>query len=210
MRIVGLLFIVLLIGIPSAYGFDFFYTSEYVWNVKPIVCLNNPPDYKTFYALKGVTEWRDRLPPGFDYRILVGYHDICNVNIETVKTFNDPYVDPLGKTKCEYTSTKFVNGDAVMLLNTTNWCHIEIRINQDYGNTVKHEMGHVLGVGHRSIYNGTDIGSLVATIDIMLPQQFGTQKITEEGLGVLRLIYGDDGWTDPNRYNIITARVIHP
>jgi len=172
--------------------------------------LITPPEYKTFYALKGATEWRDRLPSGFDYRVLVGYHEICNVNFETVDSIFDPYLSPLGRTTCEYDSTKWVNGDNVLLLNTTNWCNVEIRPNADYGNTIKHEMGHVLGVGHRSIYNGSDVNLLVQTIDIMLPQQFGIQKLSDASLDVLKLIYGLDGWADPNYYSIITAKVIHP
>jgi len=209
------LFAIVIIGMPTAYGFDYFYTSEFVWNTEPIVCLNNPPQYKTYYALKGATEWKERLPPGFDYRVLVGDHEECNVNIESVKSFYNPnYPDenPLGKTVCNYTITPFVFEDIVTLYNTTNWCKVQVRstYNEGYGDTVKHELGHVFGVGHRSIYNGSDVGALVKTADIMLHQQFGIQKLTEEALSVLRLIYGDDGWVDPNNYHIITARVIHP
>jgi len=207
-----LIALIVLIGIPTAYGFDFFYVSEFVWNTEPIVCLNNPPPYKTFYALKGATEWKERLPPGFDYRVLVGYHEECNVNIESIDFFNYPVNDPLGETTCEYDITTFVFGTSITLFNTTNWCYIEIRTtgNEGYGDTVKHELGHVFGVGHRSIYNASDVGALVATADIMLHQQFGVQTLSEEALAVLRLIYGDDGWADPNIYNIVTAKVIHP
>jgi len=208
----AIIFALIIIGAPAVYGFDYFYTSEFVWNTEPIVCLNNPPEYKTYYALKGAIEWRDRLPPGFDYRVLVGYHEECNVNIETIKNFNEPSSSPLGKTVCNYTITPFVFGDIVTLYNTTNWCNVEIRgpYNEGYGDTVKHEMGHVLGVGHRTIYNATDVGALVATVDIMLHQQFGVQKLSEEALAVLRLIYNDDGWVEPNNYQIVTARVLHP
>ena len=209
------LFAIVIIGMPTAYGFDYFQTSEFVWNIEPIVCLNNPPPYKTYYALKGITEWRDRLPSGFDYKVLVGYHEECNVNISSVKSFynpNDPNVNPLGQTSCNYTMNTFAADDYLMMFNTTNWCKVEIRSinNEGYGDTVKHEMGHVLGVGHRTIYNGTDIAALVGTADIMLHQQFGIQKLSNEALLVLELIYGEDGWADPNIYNIVTAKVVHP
>ena len=206
------LFAIIIIGVPTAYGFDYFYTSEFVWNTEPIVCLNNPPQYKTYYALKGATEWRDRLPPGFDYRVLIGYHEECNVSVETVKNFNYSYANPLGETTCNYTINTFVFEETLTMFNTTNWCNVQIRgvHNPGYGDTVKHELGHVFGVGHRTIYNSTDVGALVLTADIMLHQQFGVQKLSEEALAVLKLIYGEDGWADPNIYNIVTARVLHP
>lgn len=210
MRVELSIMLILLIGMPVAYGFDFFYTSEFVWDTAPIVCINNPPDYKLYYTIKGVKEWKERLPSGFDYRILVGYHEVCNVNIETVDSIYDPFLSPLGQTNCEYTVFPVIVGSNIILMNTTNWCSVVLRPSDDYGDTAKHEMGHVLGVGHRSIYNGSSVGSLVKTADIMLPQQFGNLTLSEESLAVLRLIYGDDGWVEPNRYDIVTARVIHP
>jgi len=199
------------IFVLDAYAFDYYQTSDFVWDEAPIVCINNPPDYKTYWGLKGVTEWRDRLPPGFDFRVLVGYHEVCNVNIELVNTIpsnND--IGPVGQTSCQYDSDKYVQDDIIFYLNTTNWCNVKIKdARNDYGDTIKHEMGHVLGIGHRTIYNGTDIGKLVMTGDIMLNQIFGVQKIQPEALEGLKLIYGENGYEPPNRYDIITIKVIH-
>jgi len=97
-----------------------------------------------------------------------------------------------------------------LYLNTTNWCNVLIeQTGNDYGDTIKHEMGHVLGIGHRTIYNGTDVGKLVMTADIMLHQIFGIQKIQPEALAGLKLIYGENGFEPPNTYNIVTIKMTH-
>jgi len=148
---------------------------------------------------------------GYDFRILVGYHEECNVNIEVVNdisSYND--IGPVGQTSCQYDSNTFVKDDITLMINTTNWCNVKIeQSGNDYGDTLKHEMGHVLGIGHRTIYNGTDIAKLVMTGDIMLSQIFGEQKIQPEALEGLKLIYGENGYEPPNVYNIITIKVIH-
>ena len=76
-------------------------------------------------------------------------------------------------------------------------------------NTNKHEMGNVLGIGNRIIYNGTDVAKIVMTGDIMLSQIFGVQKIQIEALEGLKAIYGEDGFEPPNMYNVVVIRMIH-
>jgi len=194
----------------DVYAFDYYQVSEFIWDEAPIVCINNPPDYKTYYGLKAVIEWRDRLPPSFDYRVLVGEHEECTVNIISVDNIpiDDFGIGPVGQSQCRY--EMFTNEGVGYTMNVTMWCKVLIkRDTTDFGDTVKHEMGHVLGVGHRTIYNGTDIGKLVKTGDIMLSQIFGIQKIKSEALEVLTLIYGENGFEPPNLYNVVTAQIKH-
>lgn len=197
-----------LLLIPSfAYG-DFLAYEPWQWKTNPEICINfdNQTSHYKYGVIKAIDEWKVDLNNAttvgkFDYNVYENStehnhtHD-CNVvfNLDfPLAGFPQLPIDAYGYTQCVDTMC------TVFVFDTTPSNYLI--------ETVKHEMGHVLGLGHRLPYTKCDLIAVVESNDIMIPQAGPFRWITLDDLKALVEDYGlsfnGTHYNPPNQYSIM-------
>lgn len=186
-----------------AFG-DYIAFRDNKWNKDPTFCVLKPTNYKEFrdygismgQIVQSVNIWKQELNQkteshNWNYTIKVfptysslrGYD--CDVVIEFVNTGGGPF----GTTDC-------------YILKDTERQYCEIVIYDQPANfvlsTVKHEVGHSLGLGHRLPWTKCDFAAVILSRDLMMMSAAKNQIITDDSLNALISIYGLDGFKEPN------------
>ena len=204
MIIIGIAVVILsLLFYNHAFG-DYFAYRENKWDKEPTFCILKPTDYKDFkqYGIsmgkivQAVNTWKQELNQkteshNWNYSIKVfptysslGGYD-CDVVIEFVNTGGGPF----GTIEC-YT----------IIDTNRQYCDIVIYdqpVNHVLS-TIKHEVGHALGLGHRLPWTKCDFAAVILSRDIMMMSAAKHQIITDDSLNALIAFYGKDGFKEPN------------
>jgi len=199
--LIGLIFIV------NAYGFDYIDAGRGAWDHPPKLCFNSPPD-KKYLTIRLMDAWRDAWynstgNRGLDFKMAT-IHPFPQMGCDIELVDGNPRGigadgKALGAATCNQNSNGyFTKCIIVMYFDNEYW----------YA-TVQHEVGHVLGLGHRLPFNVTGFAGVIISNDIMVGQAGSFQKITVEDINALKQIYGLDGFKNdtkvfiPQNYTII-------
>lgn len=195
--------------VVPAYADEYFWYYEEPWKTEPIVCIGQPINKTLTYQLMSkykmidaINDWEEKLnnytgTRNFNIKIFLPHtHEQlakCNVNIIFVKTIDDnpdsiTQLITAGKAYCETNLEK-----RCQILLAEKWFKTG-----KPGNTLKHEFGHVLTLGHREGDSIEDKARVVTSFDIMIYQVGKYRVITNADLDALIDIYGKDGWKSPN------------
>jgi len=205
--------------LPGVFG-DFI-PLQIAWKKQPVVCIDNeiPEGMNDIYTkrmfLKGITPWENKLnnrtnSENFDIRIIFGFIKDCNVMVfyeDIIKDSKGRSTNVLANVTCS-DSIAFGHNCIIKFDNSQNMFHTS----KEMSNIMKHEMGHVLGLGHRQPLGDENIMAALASIaienDIMFPQSGPFQKITDVDLDALLFMYSSDGWKGDNidHFNYIIHR----
>ena len=93
-------------------------------------------------------------------------------------------------------------GAAICAQNTVimKGCEIRVKLpHKAWYETLVHEVGHTLGIGHRQPFEKEGFAGVILSNDIMFGQTGFKRVITEHNVGFLIDHYGTDGWELPNR-----------
>ena len=206
------LVVILLIFMPFASAFDYYKSFSTIsgWYDQPLICIINPqPEWK-YYALHGVDIWERAFHQidvyDYDYRIAIGEQKGCTVRIvfgTSNEVFRMTGTSELAATGCYETMT--IIKDDVVLRNGTRMCNIMINPDYEAGRylhqSIVHETGHALGLGHRLPFETTDFMYVHQTKDIMNTHVQLTSIITEESLEALQFFYNYNGWNGQHTGN---------
>ena len=195
--IILVIFVISLIYITNAYGFDYINTNNGIWDHPPKVCFN-PPAEKKWYIMRSIDAWRDMW-----YKV-TGNKDL-NFRMATIHPYPQMNCDIeiIDGNPSSIGARPDAIGAAVCMWRSDGYffkCNIVISLeHQDYYSIVQHEMGHGLGLGHRMPFNVTGFAGVIVSNDIMMGQQGPFQKITNEDINTLIDFYGIDGFNNPEK-----------
>ena len=196
-----LLFVIipLLLAPTFAYA-DFIPYMTWEWDRDPIVCLNAADSTLPYMndMVKAITIWKDKLNQNtgthnFNYKVYVDKHGsqthngICTliINTEVPKDLSFPK-NAIGYTNCEGTPLNCV----ITIFDNTPSNYL--------AQTIEHEMGHALGIGHRLAFTKCDFIAVVISNDVMISQAGKFRFVTPADIGALTQEYGHDGFGGSN------------
>ncbi len=196
-----IIFIILLVTLISylgtAYGEHEYFEPYVYWLDRPTICIDDIDDADKWQTIRAVKSWevafRDYTnTTKYDYRIMVtdGPLEACDVTLKvSTRQLEFTTTIPIGTTAC---------------LVDEGICHITIqkkfRDGEFYYDTVVHEVGHALGLGHRLAYTDMGFISGVLSNDIMFPTIKNFIHITKESLDAI--IYFDSIFPYAGNYTI--------
>ena len=197
-----IIFIILLsffiVFISEAWA-DHEYFEPYIhWEQeRPIICVIGVEGKYKYYTLRAIKSWelafRDYTGTDkYDYRILMGdvWPRECNVLFTTSNvTMAFVSTDPVGTTTC-YSSLSMCQ----VIIQTA------FQDGKYYYDTVVHEIGHVMGVGHRLANDFNGFRANVLSDDVMIPTVKPFVHITKESLDAI--IYFDEIFPFAGNYTI--------
>jgi len=199
--------VIWLVLLPMAEGFDYFESNGSIgWKYEPIICVVDVRPELKYYTLRAIDSWERELNKqgiyDYDYRIKLreDYKTVCN----TIITFGNvtevwkETTTNLGAAMCwEDFKFRVVDGERKQAFGT-RFCHAiinpDFEAGRYYYNTLVHETGHVLGLGHRLPLDVESYPYVVLTDDIMIPQAAPFKVITIESLNALQSMYNHSGW----------------
>lgn len=194
--------------VPKVYAEEYFWFYDEPWNTAPIVCIGQPINmtytfqYLSKYKmLDAINSWEEKLnnytqTDNFNIKIFmprtIEQLSKCNVTVLFLSSIPD-----------EQGSKYITMGQAICETNDDKQCNILIaekwlKKNKNPMATLKHEFGHVLGLGHREGDTIYEKANTIKSFDIMIYQIGKWRVITDEDLEALIAIYGIDGWKEPN------------
>lgn len=178
------------------------------WSFEPTVCILDPPKDKTYIILSGVDMWEQAFHYlgiyNHDYSIFVldktDYRCDINIKFVTAEEVTKRGGTPVGATVCNETNDLwFIIGDYKTLIRPgERICNIYV--NPDWGDSsainsiVVHEMGHALGIDHRSATDPEGFAAVILTRDIMFKELLPYPLMTAESIDALQSFYGNGGW----------------
>lgn len=194
-----ILFFILALIYVDNYVFGFDYIGENInpkgFTKEPVICIERT-DHR-YYQIRAVKSWEIELEKYtsskmYDYRIMVmdKFTPVCDATI----TFQDPTMiwentSHLGAAGCGIDS------------NEKRYCVVAVNWKEyprERYTTLVHEMGHVLGLGHRlpiDFDNLSSVAGIVLEDDVMFPQASPFDVITKENLDALQYFYNYSGWS---------------
>lgn len=199
----------------NAYGYDYFELPFGSWYQEPFFCLVEIPSEHRYIFMKGVTSWRDKLPDNLSY----SFKETDRYNLEGCQirlVYDDPTLyggkdTSAGNTKCLY-----------KILETVEWLEVVVKdrimsdciaaikpVSADLYNTVVHETGHTLGLGHRQPYETVAFLGVINQGDVMFFQSGGIQAISDISIEILKELYGGNGWERPNNSAVNETKINH-
>ena len=180
--VLSIICILLIIGSIALVYAEHDYFSPYLkWKEVPIICLVDIPREDLYYVIRATDSWKeasDHYTNTTNYTIKVtstGEMVECDGYLHFSKQFNpNPFtgVVPVGVTDCSSVTIK---------------CSIKIDKSYPGGwyDTVVHEMGHFLGLGHRLSYQNEGIIAVFLSNDVMMPVAKPHVYISKESLDAL-------------------------
>jgi len=181
-KVILIILTLLSIGLPVlAFAEHDYFEPQWLWDSPPVVCLVDIPPEDKYLVLRAVTAWERALEDynggvGFAYHILVvesGEMAECNGYLHYSKEFKpNPTtgIVPIGLASC----------------HESGLCFLKInRAHASWYDTIVHEMGHFLGLGHRLPYENKGIVNVFMSDDIMMPVAKDNTYITKESLDAL-------------------------
>ena len=199
--------IIWLVLLPLAEGFDYFAPNGNIGSkYEPIICIIDVRPELKYYTLRAIDAWERELNKqgiyDYDYRIkLIDSKDItCNAIIgfgNVTEVWKETSTN-LGAVMCwEDSKFKVIDNERKQTFGT-RFCQAVINPDFDAGryyyDTLVHETGHILGLGHRLPIETSSYPYVVLTDDIMIPQAALHKKITIESLDALQSMYNYSGW----------------
>jgi len=196
-----IIFIILLsffiVFISEAWGEDEYFEPYIYWEAeRPVICIwvDDRDKHQTLRAIKSwELAFRDYTQTDkFDYRIMIkdrGHPD-CNVLFTTSNaTMQFISTTPIGSTSCYF---------------DLGMCQIiiwkDFRGGEFYYNTMVHEIGHIIGLGHRQANDSQGFIGNVLSNDIMFSTVKKFMNITKESLDAI--IYFDEIYPYAGNYTI--------
>lgn len=175
------------------------------WDNQPMVCANDFPfeTYNQTAFVMGVMDWKWKLneytdsegfPITYRHTIDGKYTNGCNVNINFY-----PYLEKNGEVLNIYADALCTKYDSIGMQCEIRINMLEFSPEMNAEITMKHEMGHVLGLSHRQPLHDENPTAIIIDNDIMFFQAGPYQNITLVNLKALYTAYGNDGWAGENR-----------
>jgi len=199
------LFAALLIFSPFAEGFDYVKThGKKGWEYAPLICIVDVRPELKYYTIKAVDSWEREFNKhgvyDYDYNIKLTKGE--EINCDAIITFGDVNEvwenskTNVGAAIC-YENFKLKSSIGA-IREGARFCKVVINPDYEAGKhyyiTVVHEMGHVLGLGHRLPFESKSFPAVVLTNDIMHPWAAQFKRITSESLDAIQFMYNYSGW----------------
>ena len=185
-------FLALIVELDYIFADHDYFTSHTIWSYSPQVCLQDIPRVDLYMTIRAVNQWEKAMieygKEQFNYNVrLVKSTDVtgCNIVVMQESPIINPEggVNPIGLTSCYK--------DKVMcVLRIDNVRYDGIY----YHDTIVHEMGHAIGIGHRLSYEMEGFPAVVMSNDIMISQAKQFLEITRESIDALIWFYEGDNY----------------
>lgn len=198
MIIIVILLAFFVVFLSEAYAEHEYFEPYIYWELeRPVICLIGVDDKDKWQTIRAIKSWESAFrdytqTDKFDYRIIVrdrGHPD-CNV-LFTTSNSTIPWEPetPVGTTTCFY---------------EVGMCQVIVQTNfrngTFYYDTTVHEIGHVMGVGHRLANDSHGFIGNVLSNDVMFPTIKKFLHITKESLDAI--IYYDEIYPYVGNYTI--------
>ena len=181
--VIILIYTLILVGIVSmVFAEHHYFEPQWFWQGSPILCLVDIPKGDLYSTLSASSLWKRTLKDynggtGFGYVLKVthsGDMSLCNGYLYQSDNFvpnRGTGITPIGLTSC--------NGVCTLTVDRN------YNEGKEYYNTVVHEVGHFLGLGHRLPYSTNGIISIFLSDDVMMPIAKPMVHITKDSLDAL-------------------------
>ena len=188
--------IFLLVGmLYEAQGEHDYFPPHIKWANPPQVCLADIPPEDRYITIRAVNQWEkafnDYMGDGYFYYnvkfVNSTFINGCNIVVLPVESITNPVTggNPMGLTTC---------------YESRSYCIL--RIDRDmangvyYHDTIVHEMGHALGIGHRLSYEMEGYPAVIMSNDIMMNQAKPFLEITKASLDAIIYFYTEDFYSN--------------